>query len=414
MEKDPQTGWGSPSDASAPIGSLVFDSAGNLYGASINGGPDFIGTVYELSPGTSSWTETVLRAFSSANNGMDDGKYPPAGPVFDPLGNLYVATSYGGAIEGSTGGGTVIQLHPEAGGEWKETIVHSFPSTNDDGYYPNGGVLVDAGGNLYGTLYNGGANGAGIAYEIASPDLLAAPAISPGTGTYNAPQSVKITDTAQDVTVYYTTNGETPTTSSTKYSEPIEVTADETIRAFAAATGYISSKVASVTYTFQTATPKLSVGTGIYAKQQTVFITDKTPHAVIHYTTSGKSPTSISAIYTKPIAVASSETIKAIAVKSGYKNSAVASAAITIEKPAAKPVIKPAGGTVASGTIVKITDAIRGAVIHYTTNGSVPKPTSPVFPGAGIKLKKSETIRALATAKGYLPSLPATAKFTVK
>jgi uncharacterized repeat protein (TIGR03803 family) len=425
FELSPQTGgkWketilysflGSPNDASAPIGSLVFDSAGNLYGASINGGPDFIGTVYELSPGTSSWTETVLHAFSSANNGMDDGKYPPAGPVFDPLGNLYVATSYGGAIEGSTGGGTVIQLHPEAGGEWKETIVHSFPVTNDDGYYPNGGVLVDAGGNLYGTLYNGGANGAGIAYEIASPDLLAAPAISPGTGTYNAPQSVKITDTAQDVTVYYTTNGETPTTSSTKYSEPIEVTADETIRAFAAATGYISSKVASATYTFQAATPKLSVGTGIYAKSQTVIITDKTPHAVIHYTTSGKSPTSISAIYTKPIPVASSETIKAIAVESGYKNSAVASAAITIEKPAAKPVIKPAGGTVASGTIVKITDATRGAVIHYTTNGSVPKPTSPVFPGAGIKLKKPETIRALATAKGYLPSLPVTAKFTVK
>ncbi len=425
-ELSPQTGgtWketilysfqGSPNDASGPIGSLVFDSAGNLYGASINGGPDFIGTVYELSPGTSGWTETVLHAFSSADNGMDDGKYPPAGPVFDPLGNLYVTTSYGGAVEGSSGGGTVIQLHPEAGGEWKETIVHSFPATDDDGYYPDGGLLVDADGNLYGTLYNGGANGAGTVFEIASPDLLATPVISPGTGTYNAAQTVKITDTAEDVTIYYTTDGATPTTSSTKYTGPIEVNADETIRAFATASSYIPSEVTSATYAFQAATPTLSVGTATNAKALTVTITDKkSPQAVIHYTTNGKTPTSTSAIYSKPIVVASTEVIQAIAVEPGYKNSTVATATITIEKPAAKPVIKPAGGAVASGTIVKITDSTHGAVIHYTANGSAPKPTSPVFPKAGIKITKPVTIKAIATAKGYLPSLPAKANFTLK
>jgi uncharacterized repeat protein (TIGR03803 family) len=404
---------GPPNDAAEAAGALTFDSAGNLYGASTEGGADYIGSVFELSPGKGGWTETVLHSFSNANNNLDDGKYPAAGPVFDPLGNLYVTTTYGGAIYGSTGGGVVAELHPQGGGVWKETIVHSFPATSDDGYYPVDALIVDAQGNLYGTAANDGANGEGVAFELASPDLLAAPEITPGAGTFDAPLTVRISGAA-DATIYYTTNGEAPTTSSTKYSDPIEVSGPETIRAFVSAPGFIASKVVSAAFSFKAATPKLSVGTGKYAKAQTVEITDLTPHAVIHYTTNGTTPTKSSAVYSKAIEVASTETIKAMATYSDYTESAVVSATITIEKPTAKPVIAPAGGAVKSGTVVKITDATHGAVIHYTTNKSTPTASSPVFPAAGIKVTKAETIKAIAVASGYLESAEATAAFTLK
>src|SRR5438093_751257 len=172
-------------------------------------------------------------------------------------------------------------------------------------------------------------------YTIQVP--AATPTLSPSGGTFTSSVSVTLTDSTPGATIYYTTNGSTPTTSSTPYTGPITVTTTQTIKAIAVASGYTTSAVASGTYTIQgpAATPALSPGGEGYTSSVSVTLTDSTPGATIYYTTDGSTPTAPSTPYTGPITVTTTQTIKAIAVASGYTTSAVASATYTIQVPAA-------------------------------------------------------------------------------
>jgi hypothetical protein len=160
----------------------------------------------------------------------------------------------------------------------------------------------------------------------------ATPTFSPVAGTYTSVQAVTISDATSGATIYYTTNGSTPTTSSAVYSSPIAVSATETVEAIAIASGYLQSSVGSAAYTINppAATPTLSPATGTYISTQTVTISDSTSGATIYYTTNGSTPTTGSAVYSSPIAVSATETVKAIAIASGSSQSAVGSAAYTI------------------------------------------------------------------------------------
>ena len=174
---------------------------------------------------------------------------------------------------------------------------------------------------------------ASAAYTINIPQTAATPTFSPAGGSYNSAQSVTISDTTTGAAIYYTTNGTTPTTSSTKYSAAISVGSSETIQAIAAASGYNNSAIASASYSItipQAATPTFSPTPGTYTSTQTVTISDATTGAAIYYTTNGTTPTTSSTKYSAPISVSSTETIEAIAVASGYTNSAVGSAVYTI------------------------------------------------------------------------------------
>jgi hypothetical protein len=143
---------------------------------------------------------------------------------------------------------------------------------------------------------------------------------------------VTLSDSSAGATIYYTTNGTTPTTSSAVYSSAITVSTTETLEAIAVASGYTNSAVATAAYTIttQAATPMFSVAGGTYSTTQTVTISDSTSGATIYYTTNGTTPTTSSSVYSSAINVSSTETLEAIAVASGYTNSAVATAAYTI------------------------------------------------------------------------------------
>jgi len=149
----------------APDGALpgyvtpIFDAEGNLYGTTVHSGYYYHGTAFELTP---SGTEAVLWSFGNGT----DGQYPSSGLVFDAEGNLYGTTSGGGAY----GGGTVFELSPPSGGSgsWTETILHSF-GAEKDGAYPVASLILDAGGNLYGTTFSGGAYGGGTVFELSAP-----------------------------------------------------------------------------------------------------------------------------------------------------------------------------------------------------------------------------------------------------
>ena len=152
-------------------------------------------------------------------------------------------------------------------------------------------------------------------------------------GTYTSVQMVTISDTTAGATIYYTTNGTTPTTASSVYSAPITVSSSETLEAIATATNYSQSAVATAAYIINlppAATPTFSVAAGTYTSVQMVTISDTTAGATIYYTTNGTTPTTASSVYSAPITVSSSETLEAIATATGYSTSAVATAAYTI------------------------------------------------------------------------------------
>jgi len=160
----------------------------------------------------------------------------------------------------------------------------------------------------------------------------ATPTFSPAGGTYTAIQKVSLSDTTTGASIYYTTDGTTPTETSTLYSStsPISVSSTTTINAIAAAApGYLNSNVASATYTINlpaAATPTFSPAPGNYTTAQTVSLFDTTTGASIYYTTDGSTPTAQSTLYSSssPIAVSTTTTINAIAVATGFANSAVA------------------------------------------------------------------------------------------
>jgi uncharacterized repeat protein (TIGR03803 family) len=141
---DGTDGWG-------PLGALIIDSSGNLYGTTAYGGPgSSSGTIFELAKGSS--TITTLASFNDS-----DGAYPFAGLIMDASGNLYGTTRYGGLA----GDGTVFEL---AQGSGTITTLASFNGAN--GANPDAPLTMDSSGNLYGTTVYGGGSGAGTVFEI--------------------------------------------------------------------------------------------------------------------------------------------------------------------------------------------------------------------------------------------------------
>jgi uncharacterized repeat protein (TIGR03803 family) len=157
------------SDGGVPWSRLTRDDKGNFYGTTRCGGVEYgctgYGTVFELSPnGSGGWNETTLYSFCSMPDCMD-GHNPLSYVLFDSAGNLYGTTSEGGSGAGcySNGCGVVFELSP-VGTSWTETVIYNFTTVGDGGIYPLGGLIIDPAGNLYGT------NASGIVFELSPSD----------------------------------------------------------------------------------------------------------------------------------------------------------------------------------------------------------------------------------------------------
>ena len=151
-------------DGRAPFAGLTWDKSGNLYGTTSEGGAYGEGTVYELARTSGdAWEERILYSFGANRY---DGTDPVTAVVFDTAGNLYGATPVGGhnLCFSYYDCGTVYKLTPDGHGGWKETRIHDF-AQNADGFNPNG-IAIDAVGNLYGTTWDGGSGG-GVVFKLA-------------------------------------------------------------------------------------------------------------------------------------------------------------------------------------------------------------------------------------------------------
>ena len=193
-------------DGGYPWGPLMFDGTGNLYGTTSDG-PNGYGVAFELSPSGTGWTEIVLYNFADGPGG---GQGPACGLLMDSAGNLYgtfsydtnsgkVATQVGSVFELRLSGGvwteqvlysitlnsngdplspgltrdalgnlygsfttTIFELSPNGDGGWTPTVIHTFPKN----FQANSPLVLDQAGNLYGTTFYGGANGAGMVYRL--------------------------------------------------------------------------------------------------------------------------------------------------------------------------------------------------------------------------------------------------------
>jgi uncharacterized repeat protein (TIGR03803 family) len=151
--------FGGTGDGRNPFAALIVDSHGSLYGTTEYGGAHGVGTVFELSRSGSTWSEKVVYSFNTP--ATQDGRNPLGRMLIDSGGHLYGTTLLGGAHNL----GTVFKLS-RSGGTWSETRLHDFAGSPADGYGPYAGLVMGSGGFLYGTTYHGGANNSGAAYKV--------------------------------------------------------------------------------------------------------------------------------------------------------------------------------------------------------------------------------------------------------
>ena len=266
---------------------------------------------------------------------------------------------------------------------------------------------------------------------------VATPRFSVGGGTYSSNQSITIGCATPGASIYYTVTagsaGTTPTTSSTPYTGAIPVTGDgttETIEAIAVMGGMRDSTVIAATYVINyslVSTPSFSLGGGTYNTDQSITISCATPGASIYYTvtagSAGTTPTTSSTPYTGAIPMAgngTTQTIEAIAVRSGMTDSTVSTATYVINySQVSTPSFSAGGGAYTVDQSLTISCTTSGATIYYTvtsgTTGTTPTISSSPYAGAipVVGPGTTQTIEAIAVKSGMSDSSVITATYVV-
>jgi hypothetical protein len=309
-------------------------------------------------------------------------------------------TSVGTATIGTYGdNGTLAQLTLTGVAAGTHLYTASYPS---DGHYASW------------TPYNFGSLHVDINGCV--PGCTAPPAFSPSTENFSGTVTVTISDSSPSPTIYYTTDGSVPTTASTVYSTALTFSATTTLRAIATSSGLTTSTASQAVYTLTSnpaATPTFSPNSETFTGSISVVISDSTTGPTIYYTLDGSTPTTASTVYSGPLAISASTTVKAIATASGYTQSAVGTAVYSLSGPtAATPLFTP-GAQAFTGTLsVAISDTTPSSTIYYTTNGTTPNTGSSVY-STPITVSTTTTINAIAVATGYITSAMATSVYTL-
>jgi uncharacterized repeat protein (TIGR03803 family) len=188
---------GSPSDGRVPYAGMTMDSVGNLYGTTDAGGLgayDF-GTIFKIS---TDGTESILHTFTGG-----DGGNPDAPLIMDSAGNLYGTTTSGGNAS-VVNSGEVFKISPAGTLSVLHYFLGGITSGITDGGYPRGALVLDSAGNLYGTTSSGGANDLGIIFVIsAAGTITILHSFTGATTDGNEPVAVLLMDSAG--TLYGTT-----------------------------------------------------------------------------------------------------------------------------------------------------------------------------------------------------------------
>ena len=251
-------------------------------------------------------------------------------------------------------------------------------------------------------------------FDPASGSATEAPAISVPAGTYGDVLRVSLT-APEGAYIYYTVDGSEPTPVSTLYTEPVVISDNCTLKAIAVLPGHVGSDVAEAAYVMnlkpQTATPVLVPADGaedFYLGQVAVTI-EAAEGAAVYYTLDGSEPTDGSTLYTAPLTLTRTTTVRAIAIGEGQRASEVAEATYTIK--ALAPAFTPAPGKYDNAIEVTVEGA-EGMTVAYTLDGSEPTVGSTVFDGP-FTLAQTTTVKAIAFGEGVEPSDVTTAVYEI-
>jgi N-acetylneuraminic acid mutarotase len=328
-------------------------------------------------------------------------------PVISPVAGTYFTTQ------------SVTILDKTPGAVIYYTTDTSTPTTGSNVY--SGAISVASNQTIRAAAIAPGGTISAIAsnaYTITTAPLAPTPVITPAPGTYTTPQVVHIGESLIGASIYYTTNGSDPSASSTLYTASFTLSANATVKAIAIKAGTNSPSLiasAAINIAPVAITPVISPVAGTYFTTQSVTILDKTPGAVIYYTTDTSTPTTGSNVYSGAISVASSQTIRAAAIAPGGTISAIASNAYTITTapPAPMPSISPASGPYTGPINIHLADSLVGAQIYYTTDGSDPTTGSTLYTGS-FQVRSSGPVKAIAIKPGANSASPeASASYTI-
>lgn len=351
------------------------------------------------------WEPPNAQALWSVYKGGGTGE-TVATPTFSPDGGNY------------TGAQNVIISCATSNAVIKYTTDGSTPTVNSDTY--TAPIAVESTATIKAVAFKSGSydsNVASATYNIGAVQTVATPVISPKGGTYESPQSLTVTCSTPGATVRYTLDGSEPTENSPIIDGSISISETTTVKVKGFLTGILPSATATETYNFGTPVKlmlTISPDSGTYTGPVSVAIACNYAGATIRYTVDGSTPNSSSTVWTAPVTVSSSATVKAYASAPGYSDSDIASAQYTITSAkAATPTFSPAAGSYPTAQTVTISCATSGATIRYTTDGTTPTSTSDIY-STPIDVTATTTIKAIATYTGMTNSDVGSSTYTIE
>ena len=374
-------------------GSNPSETAGTLYS-----GPVAIGSTTTL--------KAIAYASGMADSSVNIGVFtitPVATPTYSPVAGTYTTTQ------------TVTIATATSGASIRYTTDGTNP-TETAGTLYSGPVAIGSTTTLKAIAYASGMADSAVNIGVFTITPVATPTYSPVAGTYTTIQTVSIATATSGASIRYTTNGSNPSeTAGTLYSGPITIASTTTLKAIAYASGMPDSSVNIGVFTITpVATPTYSPVAGTYTTIQTVSIATATSGASIRYTTDGSNPSETAGtLYSGPITIASTTTLKAIAYASGMPDSSVNIGVFTIT-PVATPTYSPVAGTYTTIQTVSIATATSGASIRYTTDGSNPSETAGTLYSGPITIASTTTLKAIAYASGMADSSVNIGVFTIQ
>ena len=380
--------------------SVIYYSAATAY--YLNGAAGSTTATYTAGGYSFNWGSIAISFKESGSSTCATPTYSPVAGSYGPTQSVTIScATVGSSITYTTDGSTPV---PGSHGTVYTTPVSVASSLTIKSVASAGGYLNSSEADATYTITGAAAN----------------PVYSPAAGSYGPTQSVTITCSTPSSTITYTIDGSTPIPGvhGTVYSGAITVAVTTTIKAIASASGYANSSEIDATYTITgaCATPTYSPVAGSYGGTQSVTIACTTPASTITYTTDGSTPVpgSHGTVYTVPISVSVTTTIKAIGSAGGYSNSAEADALYMITGSAAAPTFSPVAGIYGTSQTVTLACSTPGNTITYTVDGTIPIPGSHgyVYTGA-ITVATTTSVNAIASATGYANSVVSSATYVI-
>jgi alpha-tubulin suppressor-like RCC1 family protein len=270
--------------------------------------------------------------------------------------------------------------------------------TDSDAIVPANPIAINQSQTLKAKASKGGSPPSAVAlatYTLQVPP----PSFSPGAGTYTSPPTVTIA-AAPGATIRYTTDGSTPGAASPVYAAPLSVATTSTLQAFATVTGWVNSVAAVAAYTMNFGTlgaPAIDPSAGTYDGRVTVSLSAQ-PQSTTRYTTDGTAVLSNSPVYTQPLTLTQTTTVRTRAFRVDYTTSPESSATYTVV--ATAPSISQPSGSYVPGTSVAITDPDPTVTIRVTLTGADPTTADGSIPSGTTLLVGGFTLKARAFKTG--------------